>query len=53
MDRVTDAMLQAAVSQAVREKLVPAAGFAGNVAENWERIRRVVQAALDAAQEED
>jgi hypothetical protein len=52
-DQVTEAMLQAAVKKAVEVKLLPKAGFEDQIAANWERIKAVVQAALDAGERPD
>jgi predicted component of type VI protein secretion system len=45
---LTDAALAAAVRKAVEVGLLPMTGFMDENAKNWERIRAVVRAALDA-----
>jgi uncharacterized protein (DUF1778 family) len=50
---LTDAMLAAAVRKAIDVGLLPKAGFIDVVEENWRKVRDVVQAALDAAEEGD
>jgi hypothetical protein len=45
---LTDAALAAAVRKAVEVGLLPRTGFMDEIAKNWERIRDVVRAALDA-----
>jgi hypothetical protein len=45
---LTDAALAVAVRRAVEVGLLPSHDVADTVAKNWERIRDVVRAALDA-----
>jgi hypothetical protein len=44
----TDAMLTAAVRKAVELKLLPKEDWVDNIGKNWERIKAVVEAALEA-----
>jgi hypothetical protein len=47
-DIVTDAMLAAAVRKAIEVKLLPKEDWVDNIGKNWERIKAVVEAALEA-----
>lgn len=45
---VTEEMLQAAVSEAVRQGLLPKSAFADSIAEYYEKVKAVLQAAMNA-----
>jgi hypothetical protein len=46
---ITVEMLQAAVSQAVKEKMVPSHVDTQEYLNNWSSIERIIKAALDAS----